>query len=135
MALITWKPEYSVNVAEIDGQHRLLIDLINRLYDAMRSGQGAAALGPVLTELVEYTDYHFTAEENLLRRSGYPGLDEHRQVHAQLRERTRELLDRFNAGHSAITMDAMLFLSNWLNVHILEVDRKYAPFLQAAGEQ
>jgi hemerythrin len=32
-------------------------------------------------------------------------------------------------------MDAMLFLSNWLNVHILEVDRKYAPFLQAAGEK
>jgi hemerythrin len=32
-----------------------------------------------------------------------------------------------------ITIDVMLFLSNWLNVHILEVDKKYSEFLNSKG--
>jgi hemerythrin len=36
-------------------------------------------------------------------------------------------------GNKVITIDVMLFLSNWLNVHILEEDKKYSAFLNSRG--
>lgn len=32
-------------------------------------------------------------------------------------------------------MDVMLFLSNWLNAHILEVDKKNVPYLGSKSAQ
>jgi hemerythrin len=72
MELIKWKDVFSVKVSEVDNQHKKLIGLINQLYDAMRVGKGREVLGSVLTELVNYTIYHFSTEERLFREYGYP---------------------------------------------------------------
>lgn len=133
MGLITWNDHYSVKVPEIDDQHKKLIALANQLYDAMRAGKGRDVLGPVLTELVDYTVYHFESEERLLRQHGYPEHDEHKEQHDSLAERARRFRDDFRQGQESRVMDVMLFLSNWLNVHILEVDKRYATFLSDKG--
>jgi hypothetical protein len=39
MGFTTWNDHYSVNVPEIDEQHKKLIALANQLYDAMRAGK------------------------------------------------------------------------------------------------
>ncbi len=133
MTLINWNTNYSVGIAEIDDQHKKLIALINDLYDAMRRGNGKAALGRVLADLLDYTIYHFNAEERLFQKYAYPDFEEHKQMHDYLAEKVRQLKNEYEGGSPAITRDAMLFLSNWLNVHILEVDRKYGPFLNDKG--
>jgi hemerythrin len=130
MALITWQDNYSVEIDEIDQQHKKLISLINQFYDAMRSGTTRSALGPVLAELLEYTHYHFAAEENLLAEYEYPDLAAHKELHAGLSEKTKQLRENFEHEHDTKNIDVMLFLSNWLNVHILEVDKKYALYLK-----
>jgi hemerythrin len=133
MGLITWHDYYSVNVQEIDSQHRKLIGLINRMYDAMKDHRAQEVMGTVLTELVEYTEYHFTAEEQLLQHNGYPEYEEHKQVHEALTSKARGLKQEFDQGNTAAARDVMLLLSNWLNVHILEVDRKYSGYLNSRG--
>ena len=133
MAFITWNDSYSVNVAEIDEQHKQLINLANRMYDAMRAGKGKEALGPVLSELLNYTAYHFSAEESLLERYSYPDLEEHHQLHELATEKVRELRAELDSGNTSLAIEVMMFLSNWLNVHILEVDRKYGAFLNEIG--
>lgn len=133
MGLIVWNDHYSVNVPEIDEQHKKLIALANQLYDAMRAGKGRDVLGPVLTELVEYTTYHFESEERLLLQHGYPEHDDHKEQHDSLAEKTRQFRDDFRQGQESRAMDVMLFLSNWLNIHILEVDKRYAAFLREKG--
>ena len=40
MAMITWSDNLSVNVGEIDMQHKKLVVMINELYDAMKIGKG-----------------------------------------------------------------------------------------------
>ncbi len=40
MALIDWDKSLSVNVEEIDQQHKKLIAMINELNEAMRNGKG-----------------------------------------------------------------------------------------------
>jgi hemerythrin len=40
MALVVWTEQLSVGIKEIDYQHKKLVDLINELNDAMRTGTG-----------------------------------------------------------------------------------------------
>ncbi|MFN3309093.1 MAG: bacteriohemerythrin, partial [Anaerolineales bacterium] len=66
MSLITWSDEFSVNIKEIDNQHRQLIEMVNQLQRAMKEGKGAAALNDILQRLIDYTDYHFSTEERMM---------------------------------------------------------------------
>ena len=45
--LITWSPAFSVGITEIDRQHKKLVDLVNKLYRALKNGQGNEVLGVV----------------------------------------------------------------------------------------
>jgi hemerythrin-like metal-binding protein len=84
MGFIKWNDNFSVKVSEVDNQHKELIGLINQLYDAMRVGKGREVPGSVLTELVNYTVYHFSTEERLFQEHGYPEYERHKQIHDDL---------------------------------------------------
>ena len=133
MGFIKWNSRYAVNVEEIDRQHQTLIGLINTLYDAMNVGKGKDVLGPVLTEVVDYTAYHFNAEERLLRQDAYPEYERHKKEHDDLTAKARALKQEFDSGNHKLSIDVMLFLSNWLNLHILEEDKKFGPYLNSKG--
>ena len=53
MSLITWKKEFSVGVAEVDFEHRELIELINSLHDSARPGEGRDAVIESLGEIFD----------------------------------------------------------------------------------
>lgn len=134
MALITWKPEYSVEIASIDLQHRKLVDLVNELHDAMRDGRGGDALGKVLRGLVDYTKNHFAAEEKLMADAGYADLPAHLVEHRELLKKVGEIAERFEKTKGAgLTIEVMNFLRDWLTKHILGTDKKYAPHLKSKG--
>ena len=84
MSLLAWSSVFSVGVAEIDNQHKKLVDMANRLNDAMKAGQGKEAIGKVLNELVSYTATHFAYEERLMDQHKYPMSPEHKQEHKDL---------------------------------------------------
>jgi hemerythrin len=133
VGFIKWNSRYAVNVEEIDRQHQTLIGLINTLYDAMNVGKGKDVLGPVLTEVVDYTAYHFNSEERLLRQDAYPEYERHKKEHDDLTAKARALKQEFDSGNHKLSIDVMLFLSNWLNLHILEEDKKFGPYLNSKG--
>jgi hemerythrin len=72
MAMVTWNDNLSVNVAEIDLQHKKLVGLINELFDAMKIGKGKDVTGKILDGLISYTATHFTQEERYFDKFGYP---------------------------------------------------------------
>jgi hemerythrin-like metal-binding protein len=135
MAYFNWDDKYSVGVREIDDQHRKLVSLVNALYEAMGSGQGRTVVGKVLNELISYTDEHFTAEEAMLEKYGYPAAAylPHKREHDALTRKVEELSVRFSAGTIGLANEVGDFLKNWLTNHILVVDKKYAPFLASKG--
>ncbi len=45
MPILQWNQSVSVNDADIDGQHKKLIDMINNLHDSMGQGKGKETLG------------------------------------------------------------------------------------------
>lgn len=132
--LMEWSPEYSVGDFDIDQQHQKLFKMVNRLNEAMQSGQGRAILGRLLTDLVDYTEKHFEAEERAMDRAEYPDLAAHREVHEKLTRKVREIAQRFQDGETGLTLEVMRFLEEWLKKHILGMDKKYAPYLHQEKE-
>lgn len=47
MAFISWNDRIKVGIKEIDDQHKVLIDYINQLYDAMKARKGKEVLAPL----------------------------------------------------------------------------------------
>ncbi len=134
MGYLKWSNRYSVHIVEIDEQHKKLINLINEMYDAMQAGKGREIIDIVLDEFVDYTVFHFNTEERLLRQHGYPNYDDHKDMHDHIAKKARELKKTLDKRNKPSSIDVMLLMTNWLNTHILEEDRKYVPYI-ASKEQ
>jgi hemerythrin len=137
MGYLKWKNKYSVNVAEIDEQHKKLFDLVNAMYDAMHAGKGSDMIGTVIEEFVDFTDYHFKAEERLMLRHGYPDFEGHKEMHDALVRKALSIKEAFDSGNSPTAIEVMLLMANWLNLHIFDEDQKYRPYVkgEAANEK
>jgi len=133
MALINWNDALSVNVAEMDQQHKRLIALINELNDAMSVGKGRDALQKIVDDLVAYTTTHFRAEEKYFARFEYPDTFNHRREHVVFIKTVVGYRDRIANGDMPLTTEVMKFLSNWLKTHIQGTDKKYSQFFNDRG--
>ncbi|MBE9502856.1 MAG: hemerythrin family protein [Proteobacteria bacterium] len=133
MALINWNDNMSVNVAEIDRQHKKLIDLINELYDGMMAGKSNEVLGKVLNELIKYTAEHFSTEERYFEKFNFPGALSHKDDHAELVKKITDFKTTFDAGKMVLSMDVMKFLKGWLTNHIQGTDKKYTTCFNENG--
>lgn len=133
MSLMAWEDRLSVNIKAFDDQHKKLIDLINKLYDGMKAGKGNDVLDGILSELVSYTVTHFSNEQSLFQKHGYPDFVQHKKEHDDLTKKAIELRDNLKSGKSVISVEVMSFLKDWLNKHILGTDKKYTAFLNGKG--
>ena len=128
--MFEWKPEYSVGIASIDGQHQNLFRLAEDLYAAMSAGQGKGALSRTLERLVQYTKVHFAQEERLMRLHGYPDFDIHIAEHRALTKQVLDFQADFESGRTFMTIQILNFFKDWLQKHIAASDQKYAPYLK-----
>ncbi|MDX9859921.1 MAG: bacteriohemerythrin [Rhodospirillales bacterium] len=131
MSLIAWGPQIAVGHPEIDSQHQKLIDLVNRLHDAMAKGKGRDVLGHILMELEDYTRYHFGTEEALMDKHVYTGTFAHKQKHKELVGQLAAIMAEYKKGKLTVTMETMDFLRSWLTDHIMGMDKKLSHFLSA----
>ena len=135
MSFLDWKPEeYGVGVKECDNQHQKLIKLINELYDAMIEKKTRESLGKILKELVDYTVYHFSTEENLFKITDYPEAAAQKLEHEKFTKTVTDFKKKFEeTSTTLISIDILKFLREWLLNHICIVDKKYGPYLNSKG--
>ncbi|HTZ18157.1 MAG TPA: bacteriohemerythrin [Dissulfurispiraceae bacterium] len=133
MALINWSEDYSVHVKEMDEQHKKLIAMINDLNDAMKSGKSKDIMDKILKGLIDYTVFHFGAEEKLMKSNNYPGYQQQKTQHESLTKKVMEYQERLNSGKMVMGVEVMNFLKDWLINHIKGLDTKYGPFLNSKG--
>ena len=131
--LISWTDDLSVGIASIDGQHKVLVNLINELNSAMRQRKSDDVLVGVLGKLKQYTVKHFAAEEEFFDRFGYPDAPSHKKAHHELVEQVLAFEQELKSGRAKVTMEIMRFLKDWLVGHIMGTDKLYIPFLKSKG--
>ena len=127
-AVVEWSDSIAIGEPMVDHDHRILLALINQIASP-ENRNDSAAVEFVLDELVNYTNFHFQREEDLMAAAGYPDLEEHRAVHRRLVAEVTELQQRFSdaGGSAAMGEDLSRYLVGWLTRHIMDEDRKYQP--------
>ena len=113
MAFINWQSTYELGIKEFDEHHKHLTSLLNKLYDDFTHGANREALGKVLDELVDYTSYHFVAEEYWMLKYNYPGFSWHLKEHNELKDKVDQFKVDYSMGNEEISLDLLMFLMNW----------------------
>ncbi|ALG68006.1 bacteriohemerythrin [Beggiatoa leptomitoformis] len=131
--LVEWTDELSVGVQEIDEQHKILVGLVNRMYEAIVKRTDKDEIKRVLDELAQYTVIHFAVEESLMRIFDYPEYENHKKHHEELTKQVFDLQKKVATGEGTVSIEVLHFLRHWLTHHILQDDKKYGPFLLGKG--
>ena len=130
MPLIEWNDAFSVGIQKIDEQHKKFFSITNLLFDSMRGAQDRDVVGSVLKELQQYVVYHFKAEESLMKMYNYPNMNAHKQEHDGAIHTVNKLVLDYERGVQTVDIELLKFLSDWIQSHILQVDRKYIPYVR-----
>ena len=65
MAFFEWNDTYSVQVREIDSQHKKLFEITNHFHEAMKTGADDDVIYETLNSLIKYVEEHFREYDNL----------------------------------------------------------------------
>jgi hemerythrin len=126
---MVWGKILSIDVDEIDDDHRKLINIYNILNHAVMEGESPDYLAAVLAELINCTVWHFSHEERLMLKYAYEGMEEHKAVHQALIRGARELQDKILLADKAIADEDINYLERWLTEHILTDDMRLGAYL------
>lgn len=126
---LRWDKTLSVDVDEIDADHRKLVDLFNILGHAVEEGEAADYVAAVLEELINCTRWHFSHEERLMLKYGYQGSEGHKMEHQDLIESALELRERFHKDGRRLSNEEIKYLEHWLTGHIYGADMTLGAYL------
>ncbi len=126
---LIWDNTLSVQVKEIDEDHRKLVDLFNMLNHAVADGDAKDYIEAVMEELITCTVWHFRHEERLMLKYAYDGFEEHKSEHAELIESAKELQQKLLQESKPVLSEDIRFLEHWLTGHILGTDMDLGSYL------
>ena len=126
---IAWGHILSVEVDEIDDDHKKLIKIFNILNHAVMEGESPDYLAAVLEELINCTVWHFSHEERLMLKYGYKEMEAHKAVHRKLIQGARELQEKILRAGKAVVDEDIEYLEHWLTEHILTDDMRLGAHL------
>ncbi len=126
-----WHEKYNVHIAQMDRQHRKIVKILDRIY--YLEGDDRQGLDQVFGALTTYICRHFTDEESLMRRHGYPGYEEQRREHERFADRMAAYEEQFQEGKIPVMINMFNGVWDWFAQHVLVLDKQYEPFLRARG--
>lgn len=129
----TWSKELETGNAQIDAEHKNLIQASNNLLAACANGQGRAELNKTMDFLQEYTKTHFSHEEALQLKFKYPDYANHKKLHQSFIRTVADVSTRLKAEGPTVQLVGEInrMLGGWLINHIKREDVKVAKHIQS----
>lgn len=128
--MFEWQDAYSVNINEIDTQHKRMFQLGASLYQMSKhvdTQYDSEALMDIIEELCEYTIYHFETEERHFDRYAYPDKENHEKQHRAFIDFLSKLnIDDIEHRTSDSLSNLLNYIEGWITNHILVEDQKFA---------
>lgn len=129
---ITWKEDLAIGVDQIDSQHKELLGRIDGLFEACNKGKGKEEVTKVIDYLEDYVVTHFSDEEALQRKYGYPEYNSHKMLHTQFIKdfgTLKQSLDKEGVTPSLIIRMNKLLI-DWLLNHIKKTDKVLGAYIK-----
>jgi hemerythrin-like metal-binding protein len=98
MVLIQWRKEFETGIADVDHEHKELVELINALHDRLGEDADDATISGFLGEVFARISAHFALEESIMRKHAYDDYAAHKAEHEALLDDIRDIMDDFSAG-------------------------------------
>lgn len=122
---ITWNDDLKTGIADIDYQHQLFFETINKLGEVDKVKD---RFYEILIELQTYVSVHFRTEEEYMRFTHYPGYQVHEECHAKFVAQYKIILKKISQAADIMDLgpELVVFLGDWINAHYQNEDVKLA---------
>lgn len=115
--VIEWRDGFKIGIAQVDQEHRHLFTLVRAL--------NLDSADQTVEELLDYVVTHFSNEQDLMERSGYPGFDEHLKLHEAFAAEVADFLGDGREWDEERVQELRRFLNKWLIGHIMTHDLRF----------
>jgi hemerythrin len=130
MSFFLWKDSFNIGNAEIDRQHRSFLEMLNEYYDSGSGSTKDHISNQLIVRIKEYAAMHFHFEEQLMRESGYKGIELQLKQHSYFESLVADLEANHREGRTDDLKRVLSLLKDWFLRHILEEDKKYVSHLK-----
>jgi len=124
MSLLQWRDEFSVGIAEVDHEHRELIELISELQQELQTGSDTQKIMLSLGEIYAQISSHFALEEKMMRDTRYQAYAEHKEDHETLLDDLRDIMDAVEDDGTLDEVQLSDDLNRWFSDHFRTHDAK-----------
>lgn len=131
--MFQWDDKYSVGVQSIDNQHKEIFGILSKLLEAMKMGHGSDVTTQIILELDRYAVIHFQKEEFFFQRFNYQGSAEHIAEHQDFTKKVAILKPDLKSGKMTVSFELLNFLKDWIDHHILVIDKQYSECFRLNG--
>ena len=124
---VNWLPSFSSGVAVIDEQHKELLKLTNELfYHCVGNPDDERAyFQKIIKCAVDYVKVHFSTEEQIMKKTNFPGYLAHKKEHEKFILSVLEHARAFEDDKKLSLISFTSFLKNWILSHIAISDKQY----------
>ncbi|EAI3338905.1 iron-binding protein [Campylobacter upsaliensis] len=125
---IDWTKEFSINNYALDKQHELIFDITNRANELAKEvlehydDSLQEELKKMIVKLFDYIKIHFKDEEAYMKEIDYPLLEEHKEAHRVLVEKTKELLNH-SKNPQTFAKELASLTRDWISKHFCVDDK------------
>jgi len=128
--MITLTKDMEIGVAEIDAQHKELVDRINAITSMGLKSVSKEETQKTLDLLGWYVVQHFGDEEVLQKKCNYPKYEMHKEIHHNFIVDFTKLKEEFakNGPSVQFTVELNNRIVKWIVSHIKNVDVEFGKF-------
>ena len=115
--VIEWRDGFKIGVAQVDQEHRHLFTLVRAL--------NLVSVDQTVEELLDYVVTHFSNEQDMMEKSGYPAFEQHLKLHEEFAAQVADFLGNGEAWTEDRVQELRRFLNKWLIGHIMTHDLRF----------
>lgn len=119
-----WNDRFKLDVSSMDQEHQILIEKMNSFLSSLNQNN-LESIKMKFSDLANYTVKHFEDEEAFMASVNFPLLANHKKIHQDLVSKVLAYQENLNQGKLQKQLISN-FLKNWLGLHIVGQDKKYA---------
>lgn len=120
--VIEWREGFKINVPQVDREHQHLFALVKAL--------NLASAEKTLEELLDYVVTHFSNEQALMEKYGYPAFEAHLKLHEAFGAQVADFLSGGDEWSEERIQELRRFLNKWLIGHIMTHDLRFGKWLE-----
>ncbi len=120
--VVQWRDGFKVNIPQVDQEHKHLFTLVKAL--------NLQSVDQTVEELLNYVVTHFSNEQSLMEKSGYPAFEQHLKLHEEFGAEVAGFLGSGEAWSEDRIQELRRFLNKWLIGHIMTHDLRFGKWYE-----